>query len=522
MNVFEGLLYAAAKSAFETTKREAPPPRAGSRAPGERGAPSDAAPPASPEVERARVDMHPDLVAHEGQRPREPDDLRELDTQVRYSHWDSAEQRRAHTATVLRRALSRDGRAPDADELFWWEQHFERRWEQQQAQNRAEAARLIEERELRAIEAELAKERMTRMLGVDLREYPVLNMHGAMASAVEPFLPFVELVIDLLPGLGVFSALYQAIEGKTLLTGQKLEGVERYLGIVVAALPLGAAVAAKGAEIVTPLVTEIVRRTGASARSAYRLVKALGHVHPGDVELLRSVAGGVGHGGAEVTRARKLLRELTGEELAGVQGGAYSQREVFESYVDDIQPGATTPARPDRATRPAGDLDAHTRERLGEGPIVDAIRERSARPVRPNDDTRPTWQDSEADATAHLAGYDFVEQPSFRDGRKVPRGTRGSTRPDNYSESLKISVDVKNYDLTTFDGQENFVYDCVRQAEHRARQLPPGTRQSLMIDVRGQAVSLPVLERVRQMIADGTDAMIDPSNIMFMGADDVL
>jgi hypothetical protein len=60
---------------------------------------------------------------------------------------------------------------------------------------------------------------------------------------------------------------------------------------------------------------------------------------------------------------------------------------------------------------------------------------------------RPTWQESEQHVTDDLDWADFNDQRSFVKGKEVPRGTRGSTRPDNYSETFRLSVDVKNHGI---------------------------------------------------------------------------
>jgi hypothetical protein len=78
-------------------------------------------------------------------------------------------------------------------------------------------------------------------------------------------------------------------------------------------------------------------------------------------------------------------------------------------------------------------------------------------------------------------------QQSFKGEKPVPYGTKGSTRPDSFLPDVSISVEVKNYDLSK--GNSKLVNNVVKQAIKRARELPPGTKQALVVDVRGQKIS---------------------------------
>lgn len=103
----------------------------------------------------------------------------------------------------------------------------------------------------------------------------------------------------------------------------------------------------------------------------------------------------------------------------------------------------------------------------------------------PSDSNRPSWRKSEIDAEQMYPGYDT--QKSFINGKEVPYGTEGSTRPDLYNPGH--SVEVKNYDVTTNSGRNNLTNELNRQYTDRAQNLPSGTRQTAVIDVRGQNVS---------------------------------
>jgi RHS repeat-associated protein len=115
--------------------------------------------------------------------------------------------------------------------------------------------------------------------------------------------------------------------------------------------------------------------------------------------------------------------------------------------------------------------------------------------------TRPTWRQSEIDAKADFPDYN--EQISFKDGKEVPYGTKGSVRPDYYKAGS--SVDIKNYNVETANGRSNLVNNISKQYYQRSTHLPQGTKQSVMIDVRGQNVSNVELEILYNSIMEKTN-----------------
>jgi hypothetical protein len=128
---------------------------------------------------------------------------------------------------------------------------------------------------------------------------------------------------------------------------------------------------------------------------------------------------------------------------------------------------------------------------------------------------RPTWRESEQHSTEDLDWADFNDQRSFVKGKEVPRGTRGSTRPDNYSEKFRLSVDVKNYGIETAQGQSDLVDNIVEQMAERAPDLPRGSRQGVVIDVRGQTVTANQMAALRARIVLEADGLVAPNDIVF-------
>ena len=103
--------------------------------------------------------------------------------------------------------------------------------------------------------------------------------------------------------------------------------------------------------------------------------------------------------------------------------------------------------------------------------------------------SRPTWRQSELDAVADFPEY--KAQKSFMNGKEVPYGTKGSVRPDYYKSGF--SVDIKNYNVASASGRSNLARNIEAQYNQRIENLPDGTQQAVLIDARGQNVSIPEL-----------------------------
>ena len=97
---------------------------------------------------------------------------------------------------------------------------------------------------------------------------------------------------------------------------------------------------------------------------------------------------------------------------------------------------------------------------------------------------RPSWRQSELDVGKEYPDYD--DQVAFKDREEVSKVTKGSTRPDFYTEGH--SLEVKNYDLSTASKRSNLVRVIVKQVNDRVDNLPIDTKQTVIIDIRGQTV----------------------------------
>lgn len=118
---------------------------------------------------------------------------------------------------------------------------------------------------------------------------------------------------------------------------------------------------------------------------------------------------------------------------------------------------------------------------------------------------RQSWRQSELDAQKSYPDYE--PQKSFKNGQEVPYGTKGSTRPELYKPGH--SVEVKNYNVETSSGQSNLVNNVSKQIQSRTPNLPSGTKQTVVVDVRGQTVSNEVLKSIRSRILDKSGVEVE-------------
>jgi hypothetical protein len=125
---------------------------------------------------------------------------------------------------------------------------------------------------------------------------------------------------------------------------------------------------------------------------------------------------------------------------------------------------------------------------------------------------RPTPKDSEKDIGTNLPP-DYKPQVSYKDGKEVPYGTKGSTRPD-WCNRTTCAIEVKNYDIGKY--ADNLINSVSKQAIERQNHLPNGMQQQVVIDVRGQHLT-PALElKIRQEIVQKSNGIINREQIEFL------
>ncbi|XOO23560.1 adhesin [Edwardsiella ictaluri] len=125
--------------------------------------------------------------------------------------------------------------------------------------------------------------------------------------------------------------------------------------------------------------------------------------------------------------------------------------------------------------------------------------------------SRPGHRQSEIDIGNDLGGG-WKDQVSYKDGKEVPYGTKGSTRPD-WCQGEICSIEVKNYNITT--NQNGLINNIADQAVERQKHLPEGMVQEVVIDVRGQVVSPAQEDVIIRGIVQRSNGIINPTNIQF-------
>ena len=127
--------------------------------------------------------------------------------------------------------------------------------------------------------------------------------------------------------------------------------------------------------------------------------------------------------------------------------------------------------------------------------------------------SRPTWRQSEQDVGVELGPY-YGSQRSYKDHKEVRYGEAGSVRPDFISlDGKTASFEVKNYDVN--NNLSGLVKTVSEQAKKRQANLPKGMQQKIIIDTRGQNMSMEQEESIIEKIVKNTEGVILSTNIRF-------
>jgi len=111
----------------------------------------------------------------------------------------------------------------------------------------------------------------------------------------------------------------------------------------------------------------------------------------------------------------------------------------------------------------------------------------------------PSWRQSEIDV---LKQYGGNEQLTYLDGKEVPFGTPGATRPDvvRTIENHLEAIEVKNYNLESSRSLNILYSELEREISSRVLNCPPGTTQRIVLDVRGRNFSQELISSVSENI----------------------
>ena len=111
---------------------------------------------------------------------------------------------------------------------------------------------------------------------------------------------------------------------------------------------------------------------------------------------------------------------------------------------------------------------------------------------------RPTWRETERFVSEHYSSY--RNQVPFLNGFEDPHRTSGSSIVDHFNFFKNISIEDKNYIITTPRGRSSLVYNVTKQVNERVTNLPEGALQRIMIDVRGQRYPENILVNIEKRI----------------------
>lgn len=111
----------------------------------------------------------------------------------------------------------------------------------------------------------------------------------------------------------------------------------------------------------------------------------------------------------------------------------------------------------------------------------------------------PTWQESQKRAFAKYGGD---EQARFYKGERVSDAPEGCSIPDivRRVKGQLEAIEVKNYDLKDPDGYAVLKSVLKRQVRERIENMPEGTTQRIVLDVRGRGYSNRFLREAMQDI----------------------
>lgn len=114
-------------------------------------------------------------------------------------------------------------------------------------------------------------------------------------------------------------------------------------------------------------------------------------------------------------------------------------------------------------------------------------------------DDIPQWRQAELRALNETGGY---EQLSYLNGKQVPFGTQGATRPDVVQvlgDHIE-AIEVKYYNLESKASLNTLYSELEREITARVANLPKGSTQKIILDVTGRGFSEATCNTVKNNI----------------------
>jgi hypothetical protein len=185
----------------------------------------------------------------------------------------------------------------------------------------------------------LLVEEQTEPLKVHLQKYPAYSWKVALGQVAQPIVDVVNLIIHFVPVVGQALGGVEALLGREILTGRKLEGWERLLGI----LPYAGNIL-KAGRVGARAILIIARQTGLSANAALRLVTTAGALSS-EADRLREIKKIVDTGGQLSAEHQRILKATYGalkplEKELGMVGTAAEREAASAAKVTQGQKAA--------------------------------------------------------------------------------------------------------------------------------------------------------------------------------------
>ena len=99
------------------------------------------------------------------------------------------------------------------------------------------------------------------------------------------------------------------------------------------------------------------------------------------------------------------------------------------------------------------------------------------------------------------------QQQSFINKGEGGYGQKGTVRVDAYDYGNEIAYEIKNYDLSTSKGRSSLISVVKKQVTQRMEHLPPGAKQVIVLDIRGQQVTYKTMQEITtKMVMNNPDA----------------
>ena len=180
---------------------------------------------------------------------------------------------------------------------------------------------------------------------VDINPYHIYDWKRTLGQVAKPFVEVIEVVIHFVPVVGQAVGALEALYGRTLLTGEKLTGWERLLGV----LPYAGKLLRAGRTGVTTIF-RIARESGISTRAAFRLLRNLDALAEDEKrlrEIKRIVDTGEQLSAEHQNLLRSAIRRLKPLEEEAQAAGVAPKAEKTLAQSEEAKPTApVAPAAP--------------------------------------------------------------------------------------------------------------------------------------------------------------------------------